>query len=117
MPERVTERDVPDLIDEINQKLKQFKIDYSGMTLRDKVKRLVDVDFGYAMRALANPVPPAHRPTPTRRGRTRRNGCSFGFGTTYIRRRERNSDNSTTKSVGGTTRTGTRTNVESASTR
>lgn len=45
MPERVVQREVDDLIDEINEKLSRFKIDYHGLALRDKVKKLVEVEY------------------------------------------------------------------------
>lgn len=50
MPERVVERPVNDLIDEIDRKLAEFKVDYAGLELRQKVLRLVDI--GYATRCL-----------------------------------------------------------------
>jgi hypothetical protein len=50
MPERVIEREVTELIDEIDGLLKQFKLTYVGLTLRQKVHSLIDI--GYANRCL-----------------------------------------------------------------
>ena len=45
MPERVVERPIDELIDEIDAKLRQFKIDYRGMTLREKVRTLAGLAY------------------------------------------------------------------------
>lgn len=63
MPQKVRVKGIDDLIDTIDAKLKEFKLKYKGLTLREKILLLVKV--GYDTRCLNVSVAHAHGYSPS----------------------------------------------------